>query len=74
MKVELLLALDDNTWETEIVDYPNPENVTTWDVSFLDIVEWANQNLMPCEKYRNVVLFAVYNIPSQEELRQLGEG
>lgn len=57
-KIEFLLAYDDETWSTEIVDVPEE----------MDPVEWANEKLAPLSRYRKVVLFAVYSeVPDEGE-------
>jgi len=55
MQTEYLLAYDDGTWKTEFIDVP----IVTQDREKL--VAWAEQNLAPLEKYRKVVLFALYS-------------
>lgn len=64
MKVEFLLAYDDNTWATETLDVP---------VSFEDFYREDDKVFQPFiretlgyTKYRKVVLMAVYSIPEQE--------
>jgi hypothetical protein len=62
-KIEFLLAWDDGTWTTEIFDVPisleesSDDEVNVW---------WQNEYLY-LDKYRHVILAAIYNIPTQEE-------
>lgn len=60
MKVEYLLAYDDNRWETMVVDVPfQTLNRET-------LVDWAEKNLAGQAQYRKVVLFTLYSILEQE--------
>lgn len=61
MKVEYLIAWEDNTWTTEIHEVKVPRCSTD------AVIKWAHRNLLPMAKYRNAVLFALYSYPSQDE-------
>jgi len=55
-KVEFLLAREDRTWDTAVHEVPEDRCYT-----LMDMVNWANENLMTLAQYRDVVLVAVYN-------------
>lgn len=69
-KVEYLRALDDNTWDTVVVDVPSeqedPDNGVDYDNLSESEIEaelknYADFVLAPTAAHRKVVLFAVYN-------------
>jgi len=63
-QVEYLLANEDRTWDTVVVDVP--DHVRTDRES---LVQWAEDNLGRLVKYRKVVLFALYaRLGESEEL------
>ena len=49
MKVEFLIAWDDQTWNTQVHEVPRG----------IEPVQWANENLAPLTRFRKAVLFAV---------------
>lgn len=55
--VEYLVALDDQRWDTVLVDSV-PESIADDDRAGL--VAWAEANLAPQAQYRNVVLWQLY--------------
>jgi len=57
-KVEILIAWDDHTWETETVEMPAHIVDECDEEGFLN---WASQNLYGLTAYRNAVQIAVYN-------------
>ena len=56
-KIELLVAYDDNTWTTEVVD--TPADIDRNDYNAVN--DWVSKELMGLTQYRKVVLFSVYN-------------
>jgi len=68
-KVEYLRALDDNTWDTLVVEVPSrkedPDNGVDFDEAHelvpTELQDYANRVLMPQAQHRRVVLMAVYN-------------
>jgi len=64
MKVELLLAYEDHTWQTETFDLPEEFDEYTEDK---DIIDWWNWSPSREPAYRKVVLAAVYCFPAEEE-------
>jgi hypothetical protein len=81
-KVEFLLAWEDHTWTTEVVDVPmlfdeDDENGVDFDqfpeAVNGDLVAWANENLALDPFYHSVdseervILFAVYALDPQLE-------
>jgi hypothetical protein len=69
--VEFLRAWEDRTWDTEIIEVPEPKDDEEEGVDFDqfgeavmgDLVDWANKTLLVPgnEKYNGLALFAVYN-------------
>lgn len=64
MKVEFLLAYEDHTWDTVIIDIPNTEINDEKDET---LIAWANKNLLTQAQYREVVLISIYSILSSKE-------
>lgn len=67
-KVEFLRAMDDNTWDTLVVEVPSieedPENGVDFEETDLvsaELLDYANKVLAVQAQHRKVVLFAVYN-------------
>lgn len=67
-KIEFLRALDDNTWDTVLVDVPtieeDPANGVDFDATDTldtELHDYAMSQLAPQAQHRCVVLFAVYN-------------
>lgn len=67
MKVEYLLADEDGTWRTEIIDVPEEELTKRSDAGDDDwtLQAWAREHLTTQAQYRRIVLFAVYSIPDE---------
>ncbi len=61
MKIEYLVAYDDNRWDTITVDVP----LETEDREKL--VAWAEENLARQTQYRNTVQFGLYHIVEDDE-------
>lgn len=69
-RVEYLRALDDNTWDTVIIEVPSSEedpdngidydNLSESDIE-TELQDYSNAVLSRLEAHRKVVLFAVYN-------------
>jgi len=51
MKVEMYVVYDDGTWQTEILDYPGPD-----DIEREDVVLWFERAMMPKTRYRHAIL------------------
>jgi hypothetical protein len=67
-KVEYLRALDDNTWDTIVVDVPsndedsgNGVNFQQHDTLMIELLDYAEKVLSVQTQHRKVVLWAVYN-------------
>ncbi len=58
-KIEFLLAHDDRTWSTEILDVP---------VGPVDPVQWFNEGPLMTRPYADVVMAMVYNDMPEEEV------
>lgn len=76
MKVEFLLAWEDHTWTTEIVDVPtyqeDPKNGVQFDIGDLlndALVDWANMFLFTPgnKRYNGLALCAVYNNDAEDD-------
>ena len=70
MKVEIIIAWEDRTWTTEVVNVPDnlADDVTVGDGSEWDavVINWCNETLAPAEAYRKAVFFGVYNTNPEE--------
>jgi len=63
MKIELLLAHEDGTWTTEVVDCPDELDRTDLN----DVQQWFAEELYGQTQYRKVILFSVYNTKPEED-------
>jgi hypothetical protein len=65
VKVELLKAFEEHTWDTEIVDVPDgvADDVLAGDGSEWDaaVLDWVHRNLATQAQHRNVVFWGIYN-------------
>ena len=59
MKLEMLLAFDDNTWDTEVFEVPS--EIYYSDYPDTMIPNWWERAYMGLSTYRRVDLVAVYN-------------
>lgn len=66
MKVEFLLAYEDHTWDTLVVDVV-PAKGKRVPRSIGGMIQWAQEHLAGQAQYRRVVLFGVYGMPAQTE-------
>ena len=76
MKVEIIIARDDHTWDTEVVNVPDNlcDDLTVGDGSEWDaaVINWCQENLAPATFYRNAVFFGIYNAnPESDEIPKL---
>ena len=69
-KIELLLAYEDGTWTTEVVDCPADVDRDDYN----DIDDWIHRELCGQAQYRKVVLFAVYNTDPEHDTGDLRLG
>lgn len=68
-QVEFLIAWNDGTWTTEVIEVPttvkDDEGVDFDQFSEAvvgDLRSWADENLAPKPRYEGAVLFAAYHI------------
>jgi len=57
-RVEFLLAYNDHTWDTVVVNVPEAVDPTAD-----DLIPWAISTLGQQAQYKNVAVFAVYGLP-----------
>lgn len=63
MKMEFLLAHENGTWSTLIVDVPlSLDEANDSEINF-----WFNENYMSQTQYRKIVFAALYNIAPEEK-------
>lgn len=60
-QIEYLLAYEDKTWDTQVVEVPESVGQERE-----DLVSWAEENLSRQARYRKVITFALYHIQESE--------
>ena len=59
--VEFLIAKDDRTWDTVILDVP-----ASCELETAALIDWAETNVAHEPRFKNVVLWGVYWIPPND--------